>query len=101
MAGGPEAVGANRRHGGVAQLFQARARQLTPEAPPKERSLPVGKSTRGRSVPFALCTITLLVAALFPAAADAAFGDRTLKRGVKGADVKTLQIGRASCRESV
>jgi murein DD-endopeptidase MepM/ murein hydrolase activator NlpD len=35
--------------------------------------------------------ITLLAAAVFPAVADASFGDRTLKRGAKGADVKTLQ----------
>ena len=51
----------------------------------------MGKSTRGRSAPLALCMFTMLAAAVFPAVADASFGDRTLKRGAKGADVKTLQ----------
>ena len=52
----------------------------------------MGKSTRGRSAPLALCIIALLVVAAFPAAAQAAhFGDRTLRRGSRGSDVKTLQ----------
>jgi peptidoglycan hydrolase-like protein with peptidoglycan-binding domain len=51
----------------------------------------VRKPTRGRLAPPALCTIALLVAAAFPAAADAGFGDRTLRRGSHGGDVRTLQ----------
>jgi murein DD-endopeptidase MepM/ murein hydrolase activator NlpD len=46
---------------------------------------------RGRLAPPALCTIALLVVAAFPAAADAGFGDRTLRRGSHGGDVRTLQ----------
>lgn len=44
-----------------------------------------------KSVSIALAALAALAFMLVPASAEAAFGDRTLKKGATGSDVKTLQ----------
>src|SRR5918997_4551301 len=87
MADGSSARGESPR--GVAQPLPARARQLTPETTGRRHVTLIAPLRRGRSP---ACTIVLAAAfAAHPPAADAAFGDRLLRVGHRGHDVRVLQ----------
>jgi hypothetical protein len=92
MRPGDPNVGWGESPQGVARLFPARARQLTPEACLEERTEPkmeLGLRARARVAIAAAGTAAAAMA--MPAAAVARFGEHTLATGSQGHDVRVLQ----------